>query len=336
MKNIQDLMKDNKEIMKNRAFGVLVIEGENALYNADFTGGANVIGDKVVASDNAKKYSTKNYWKDKDLQVFGMRTRILKKNKVGVERTNIMPISDKYQTMFNVENLKKESDVEVYKNLLNCIDIINFGIVFAPKKGKDEEGINVNIHGPVQLNYGVDTRDYTEIVTKKIGSPYASDNGKAVSTLGSRTLIDKGYYAYGFTVTPWHLDFIKEVVPDFKGYPRAAYEEFKEASLNDVNNHNSVTKSGVYNLFGLFIELKEGSLKGKTNLNSLLEINENDDGISEIDLTKIYAELEDIKDEISSIELYYNPRSSIVVENNNSELYEKTKKMSIDNFNNQL
>ena len=334
MKNVQDLMKDNDEIMKNRAFGVLVIEGENSLYNADFTGGANIIGDKVVASDNAKKYSTKNYWKDKGLQVFGMRTKIYKKDK-GINRTSIMPIGDRYLTMFNVKDLKKEHDNDIYKNLLNCIDVINFGVVFAPKKGEDG-GINLNIHGPVQLNYGIDTRDYVEIVTKTIGSPYASGNGKAVSTLGSRTLIDKGYYAYGFTVTPWHLDFLKDLVEGFEGYPRAAYEEFKEASLNDVNNHNSVSKAGVYNMFGLFIELKEGSLKGKTNLNDLLEINENDEGISEIDLTKIYEELEDIKDEIDSIELYYNPRSSTVVNNFKSELYEKTQKMSIDNFNHKL
>lgn len=323
---VKDLMKENSEVMKNRAFGVIVIGGKYSKFNAGFDSLPKFYNGKYVASDNAKKYASREYWDKQGLMVFDRKSYIENKGK-----KVLRDLSERYEYLFDSEPKTEE---EVFENMLNCIDKVNYGFLFAKKQ------LSVNLTGAVQLNYGIDRWENNETINDQILTPYRNskkeknEDGEvaAQSTLGSKSFVDTNFFSYGFNVNPANYNIVKEFCPDFQGYPRVAYDKFKESALRDVTLMNSVTKVGCYNHFALFVELKDDSLSLIPNPNYLIDIEETDDENKvKIDVTRIYEQLGAIKDEIKSVEIYYNQFDTELVCEAAEDIFEKTNKFSILN-----
>ncbi len=101
-------------------------------------------------------------------------------------------------------------------------------------------------------------------------------------------------------------------MPNFNGYTEEAYIKFKEAARVGVTSLNTCSKAGCENNFALFIELKDSSKAYLPNLSSYLKYDF--DSINIFDLTNIFTELlEEIKEEVEKVEVYYNKYLSDIV-----------------------
>lgn len=319
-KKISDMMKEDNRIMKNRATGVVLIGGKYSNFNADFDGNPkqNSLGE-YVASDFAKKYANKEYWANKGYLVFGRRSYIKTMVKK-VEDLRPRLLDERYEYLFES---KKDNKQTVFKNLLECVDLMNFGFVYA---GKD---VTANLTGAVQYSYGINKDENAEIVNEDMLSPFSSGEDKGTTTKGSRNLLVQSCFSYGFTVNPYNYNHVSEIVEDFKGYPRVAYEAFKESCLSDVTRLTSVAKNNCYNELALFIEFKEESLKNIPDINNLVEYNQIENK-KVVNINKIYDYLKEMKEDIESVEIYYNPFTSIV-EGDETGIEDLIKKYSIIN-----
>jgi CRISPR-associated protein Csh2 len=148
---------------KNRIFGAAIVRAINSNYNADFSHQPRTLPDGTVyATDKAFKYSIKNYLKD-----------VYPSDKIFYfKRFNdeFVPFSldDAYASMFP-ENKETKDKKVVAKDILSCLDIRLFGATFA-KKGKSDN-IAISIHGPVQINHGVNIWKENNIFSEQIMSP---------------------------------------------------------------------------------------------------------------------------------------------------------------------
>lgn len=315
-KTITELKKEDNRIMKNRAVGVVLIGGKYANFNSDFDKNPkkDCFGE-YIASDFAKKYANREYWNNKGYLVFGKRSYIKAKKDF---RPRVL--DERYEYLFNSSKDSKEA---VFRNCLECIDLMNFGFVFAGKN------ITTNLTGAIQFSYGVNKDLEAETINEDMLSPFASDTKKSTTTKGDRTLLVQSCFSYGFTVNPYNYNHISEILDDFEGYPRVAYEAFKESSLSDVTRLTSVAKNNCYNELALFIEFKEDSLKNIPDINNLIEYkNDNDKKIVNID--KIYDYVKSMKEDIDSIEIYYNPFTT-TIKGNDTGIEDLIKKYSIIN-----
>ena len=72
-------------------------------------------------------------------------------------------MKERYEQIFNIDDLKTESDSKkVVSNLFTTIDVKNFGVTFA------ESGFNIGITGAVQIGQGFNKYDDTMIEDQKI------------------------------------------------------------------------------------------------------------------------------------------------------------------------
>ena len=129
---------------KNRVFGAAIVKAINSNYNADFSGQPRTLP-TVYATDKAFKYTVKNYLKD----VYpGEKVFYFKRLN---EDFNPLTLEDTYYKVFNINEAKDKKAVA--NDILSCIDIRLFGSTFA-MKGRSGN-IALSIHGPVQVNHGV-------------------------------------------------------------------------------------------------------------------------------------------------------------------------------------
>ena len=111
--------------MNKRVYGVLGISSIMANWNADFSGYPKTItSGEIFGSDKALKYPMKKKWDDQGDKVLYIKSLRFEKGKKGA--TSLIPrsLKERYEQLFQVEDLKKNTDVkEVLENLFQAVDV---------------------------------------------------------------------------------------------------------------------------------------------------------------------------------------------------------------------
>ncbi len=287
---------------KNRVFGCAVVKAINANYNADFSGQPRTLpSGTVYATDKAFKYTIKNYLKD----VYNKETVFYFKSLN--ENLNPLSLDETYKKHFkDYPKDKKKIKQEVAKNLLSCIDIRLFGATFAGET-------NISVHGPVQINHGVNVWKENKIYNEQITSPFANkandpDAEKGMTSIGRQAKLEEGHYLHHFSINPQNLCDISDIAGD--GCQKLSDEDIaklKEAMRRGATWYESASKAGCENEMLVWVELKENSKIVLPNFTNLITLNDTkEDEKCVYDFKKLKEVLDGIKDEISSVEIYVN------------------------------
>ena len=312
-------MKINK-----RVYGVIGISSIMANWNADFSGYPKSIGDgSIFGSDKALKYPMKKMCDNEGQKVFYIKTmKISTKD----EKSSLIPrtLKERYETLFNVEDLKKCKDVkEILKNLFSAIDVKNFGATFA------EAGSNISITGAVQIGQGFNKYNNTNVEEQQILSPFRDPKEKKVknniseneggqqdlsseedekkrdaknSTLGTKIVSDEAHYFYPFVINPLAYKEFEELGVT-EGYTEEDYQKFRKVALVSATAFATNSKEGCENEFAIFIETELD-----TYLPNLSEYIVFEKGAEKNTIKLQCSELlSELQDRIKKIDIYYNP-----------------------------
>lgn len=294
--------------MNKRVYGILGVSAIMANWNADFTGNPKTTSKgKIFGSDKAFKYPIKKMWDNQGEKVLYIKSMKLNEGKKGELSLIPRTLKERYEQLFDVKDLKDCKDVkEVLKNLFLAIDVKNFGATFA------EVGNNISITGAVQFGQGFNEYKNTYIDEQQILSPFRDgksaekskdkDEEAKNSTLGTKIVSDEAHYFYSFSINPLaYKDFVEMGVTD--GYTQEDYQAFKTAATVATTSYSTNAKAGCDNEFALFVETKEDLY-----LPNLAEYIVFEKG-SDKDIIKITCDtlLNQVKDRILDIEIYYNP-----------------------------
>lgn len=309
---------ENKEF-KNRVFGAAIVKAVNSNYNADFSGQPRTLPNGTVyATDKAFKYTVKNYLKD---NYTGEKLFYFKELK---DSMNPMSLDEKFEATFPDDKNTKDKKV-VAKNLLSCIDIRLFGATYANKVKKT----NVSIHGPVQVNHGVNIWAENNIFSEQITSPFGdpkkskestADNEKfdeaAMTTIGRQSKLEEGHYLHHFSVNPKNLEEIVELAgEDADNLTTEDINKLKEAMRRGATYHDSASKAGTENEFLIWVQLKADSKLVLPNFNNLICMKpEKRDGKVILDIAELGKVLKKHNDEVEKVEIYRN-EASLILEN---------------------
>lgn len=292
----------------NRVFGCALVKAINSNYNADFSGQPRTLpSGQVYATDKAFKYTIKNYIKD----VFDGE-KILYFKTLN-ENLNPLKLDEKYIKMFGEYPKSKGKDkgkvikTEVSKNILSCIDVRLFGATFAGET-------NISVHGPVQVNHGVNIWSDSHIYTEQITSPFSNngdDTEKEMTTLGRQSKLDEGHYLHHFSVNPKNLcDLLALVGDDAQGLTVEDIDKLKEGMRRGATWYDSASKAGCENEMLVWVELVEKSMIVLPNFTNLIELKaEKSEGKYLYDFAKLKTELEKFKGEVSKVEVFYNKQT---------------------------
>ncbi|WP_123053750.1 type I CRISPR-associated protein Cas7 [Clostridium sp. JN-1] len=283
-----------------RVYGVIGIKSIMANWNADFSGYPKTISDgSIFGSDKALKYSIKKYWEDT-----GEKILYIKSFKTDKGKIRPRSLEERYNQVFDTTLTKKDESTIILKNLFSALDVKSFGATFA------EEGNNIAITGAVQIGQGFNVYKGSNAEEQQILSPFRSDKkpkeGKEAeeanqSTLGTKIVSDEAHYLYPFYINPIsYRDYVDMKVTE--GYTEGDYKKFKDGSLIGATALNTNAKAGCENEFALFIETNEETYL--PNLTQFMDFDKGEDkDIITFNLDKI---LDQIKDDVKSIEIYYN------------------------------
>lgn len=286
----------------NRVFGCAIIKSIISNYNADFTGQPRTLPNGVVyATDKALKYAIKNYLKNAhNAKLLYFKTM----------KADFVPMSldEAYTNAFpHAEKEKGKSGVA--KNLLTCLDIKLFGATFA-KKGKNDDNVALSIHGPVQINHGVNIWKENNIFSEQIMSPFRNDDGKGTekdaTTLGRQSRLEEGHYLHHFSINPKNIaEVVKLAGEESLSLQEENIALLKDALCKGVTYYDSAAKAGSDNEFLLWVKLNEHSKTVLPNFSNLVTLDKNAQGKVEIDLSCFNKVFENNKAEIESVEIYY-------------------------------
>ena len=295
--------------MDKRVYGVIGISSVMANWNADFTGYPKTTSNgDVFGSDKALKYPMKKQWENQGEKVLYIKSMKIvqtedKKTKEIKVTMNPKSLKERYEQIYEVEDLKKENNTKaVLKNLLTAIDVKNFGATFA------EEGNNISITGAVQIGQGFNKYEDTFAEEQQILSPFrdgSKDSKKEEeaknSTLGTKIVSNEAHYFYPFVINPLaYKEFIELGVTE--GYTEEDYKKFKEVSLSSATSYATNAKVGCENEFALFVETKIDTYL--PNLSEYITFEKgNGKNIIEITCSDL---LNKLSDKIENIEIYYN------------------------------
>ncbi|HOI27214.1 MAG: type I CRISPR-associated protein Cas7 [Paludibacteraceae bacterium] len=295
----------------NRVYGAAVVKAVNSNYNADFSGQPRTLPNGVVyATDKAYKYTCKNYMKDvfSGEKIFYFKSLNANLNPLSLDET--------YKKYFG-EFPKKGKDViksEVAKNLLSCLDIRLFGATFAGEA-------NISLHGPVQVNHGVNIWKENNIYTEQITSPFSNKSNdpeveKGMTTIGRQSKLEEGHYLHHFSINPGNLKDIIAVAADgAQKLTEEDIEKLKEAMRRGATWYDSASKAGCENEMLVWVQLNENSKNVLPNFTTLIDLkDEKKEGKYVYDFTKLKAELDKLSSDIKSVEVYYN-KQTILLEN---------------------
>ncbi|MCI9370493.1 MAG: type I CRISPR-associated protein Cas7 [Lachnospiraceae bacterium] len=297
--------------MKKRVYGILGISSIMSNWNADFSGYPKTTSaGEVYGSDKAFKYPMKKMWEnqgEKVLYIKSMKLSDDKKNGVSlVPKT----IDERYKQLFpdSELNSKKKDIKEVLENLFQAVDVKNFGATFAVKE------INISITGAVQFGQGYNKYEGTEAQEQPILSPFrdgtktTDEKGEAKnSTLGTKIVSDEAHYFYPFTVNPVaYKEFTELGVTE--GYTEEDYKKFKKTALVAATAYATNSKEGCENEFGLFVETEEDLYLPNMSEYIIFSKGDKKNTIS-LDCGLI---LNEVKERIKKIEIYYNPLTTII------------------------
>lgn len=297
----------NMAEFKKRVYGCAIVKAINSNYNADFSGQPRTLPDGIVyATDKAFKYSIKKYLKDayENVDVFYMKTLN--------DNLNPRSLDEKYEDLFRAKP-KDETKKDVVKNLLSCLDVKLFGATFASGDN------SVSVHGPVQINHGVNIWKDNYIYTEQITSPFRNekkdkdpDAEKSMTTIGRQSRLEEGHYLHHFSVNPGNLDDISNIVDEGVKLNDADIDKLKVGMRRGVTWYDSASKAGCENEMLVWVELKEGSklvLPSFATLINLEEEKEKETGKYVYDFEALTNKLEDIKSSVESVEVYYNKQT---------------------------
>lgn len=295
-----------------RIFGAAIVKAINSNYNADFSGQPRTLPDGTVyATDKAFKYAVKNYLKDvyTDERIFYFKRF----------NEEFVPFSldDAYANMFPENKDTKDKKV-VAKDILSCLDIRLFGATFA-KKGKSNN-IAISVHGPVQINHGINIWKENNIFSEQIMSPFRNPDEKSeekqATTLGRQSKLQEGHYLHHFSVNPQNLQEVTKLAgEDAQNITTTDITKLKEAMSRGVTWYDSASKAGSENEALIWITLKEGSKLVLPNLTQLVEMKEvKEDGKVVLDCEMLKTKIGEFNNEIDSVEILRN-KASLKLEN---------------------
>lgn len=293
---------------KNRVFGCAVVKAINANYNADFSGQPRTLpSGTVYATDKAFKYTVKNYLKDvyNTERVFYFKSLN--------ENMNPLSLDETYKKHFiDYPKDKKTIKQEVAKNLLSCIDIRLFGATFAGET-------NISVHGPVQINHGVNVWKENSIYTEQITSPFANkandpDAEKGMTTIGRQARLEEGHYLHHFSVNPQNLcDIVHVAGEKCQRLSDDDISKLKEAMRRGATWYDSASKAGCENEMLVWVQLKADSKIVLPNFTTLIDLkDEKKDGKCVYDFNNLKTELEKVSKEIESVEVFFNKQTCIL------------------------
>lgn len=302
------------ETFKNRVYGVAVVKAINSNYNADFSGQPRRLPNgKVYATDKAFKYTVKNYLKN-----------VFNKEKVFYFKSlneNLNPISldESYKKHFGSyptgtgKDKDKVTKNSVALNLLSCIDIRLFGATFAGET-------NISLHGPVQVNHGVNIWHEDNVFTEQITSPFSNkandpDAEKGMTTIGRQSKLEEGHYVHHYSINPQNLSEIADLAgTEAKRLSIDDIEKLKEGMRRGATWYDSASKAGCENELLLWVQVKEGSKIVLPNFTSLIEIcKTKKDGRVVYNFEKVTGIIVKNSSDIERIEIYYNKANTDVV-----------------------
>ena len=298
----------------NRIFGAAVVKAINANYNADFSGQPRTLPNGVVyATDKALKYAIKNYLKD----VYSTEKIFYFKR----FNSEFIPYSldDAFIAMFPEHKDEKDKKV-IAKDLLSCIDVRLFGATFA-KKSKNNN-VAISIHGPVQINHGVNIWKENNFYSEQIMSPFRNPNedseDNSATTLGRQTRLHEGHYLHHFSVNPKNLEDITALAGNgVKDISEDDIEKLREALQKGVTYYDSAAKAGCENEALIWVVLMENSKLVLPNFSQLIKMSneKNKDGKVILDFSELKTVLENHKEELQSVEIYINKASVEIINN---------------------
>lgn len=307
--------------MNKRVYGVLGISAVMANWNADFSGfPKTTTGGATFGSDKAFKYPIKKMWEDAGEKVVYIKSMTISEpDKNGDTQVVPRTLRERYEQIFEVEDLKKDKDArKILTNLFSAIDVKNFGATFA------EEGTNLSITGAVQIGQGFNKYEESEAQEQNILSPFRDPKAKEKSkerskdgegedakssTLGTKIVSDEAHYFYPFTVNPSAYNgFVDMGVTE--GYTEEDYQKFKAAALSAATSFATNAKAGCENEFGLFVETAANLYL--PNLDKYITFTKGEGGTANTIAIECSNLLNDVGDKIQSVEIHYNPYTTVV------------------------
>lgn len=315
---------------KSRVFGCVIVKSINSNYNADFSHQPRTLPDgKVYATDKVLKYSVRNFLKKNHSEdkIFYFKTFS--------EEMQPRTLVEMYKEVFKKEMSMEKTGANrmlILRNLLSCTDIRLFGATFAPKvavkkgdkKGQtddsegekgDAKGLNLSIHGTVQITHGVNRFPENSIFSEQISSPFRNPNEKnedsMQTTLGTQFKLREGHYVHHFSINPQNLD---DLIKLSGGEPLNDEDisKLKAGLSRGVTLYDSAAKVGTENEVLFWVQLKPES---KLVLPSFIElISVSEDEKRTINFSKVTEVLErpHVAAAIEKIEIWYDSTASTV------------------------
>jgi len=308
-----------------RIFGCRVIECINSNLNDGFDDLPRMLPDGThFCSDVSIKYLDRCYFE-----------RVLGKKLFMKKRTEIIKDNNKLKTLTLEDTLKGILPKQNHGELLNylykkednssegCIDARLFGFVSSVTN------VNLGMTGALQYTQGINKLAAdTNIVNASILAPFSTkkkvketnketgesetkiEDGKS-ATNGTYHILDHAAYAIDFTLDPTVIAATQETLNSIGGLYVLDEEDvalFKEATTKSATLYRTRRKCNNFDVFSLFITMKEGSKKVlNKNVSDFIYIESDSD--KNLTITLNNNELSNIllMEDCESVEIYYSP-----------------------------
>lgn len=219
--------------------------------------------------------------------------------------------------------------IKILYNLFNCIDVRLFGATYTGDT-------NVSIHGPVQINHGVDRFVYNGAIqnlsyTEQIKSPVRNDKAKGgdaeMTTIGSSSKTMEAHYVHNFSINPKNLsDHIaianelnksdgKEKYPKHQGLGSDDINKLQEGLRCGATLYDSTSKAGVENEMLIWVKLIDGSKQVLPNFTELISVARDEFGKVRVDLEKVHKLLSQthIDSQVEKVNVFFNKSYSEIL-----------------------
>ncbi len=297
----------------NRAYGFAVIKSINSNYNADFSGAPRTLPNgKIYATDKALKYTIRHFIKDvyPEEKVFYYKRLNNEMNPLSLDHA--------YATVFpghkDLDATKKDTKSIVISDILSCIDIRLFGSTFA-KKARGGN-IALSLHGPVQINHGVNIWGEGNIFAEQITSPFNSkeDSSNVQTTIGRQQRLEEGHYVHHFSINPKNIaEIASHGIEGTQTLTENDIVLLKEGLRKGVTYYDSAAKAGTENEILFFVQLNKSSKVVFPNFTEMVKMSDSkEEGKRYFNLENIKLELAKYEDDIEMVEIYYNPQITVV------------------------